>query len=29
MRISCDRPQAWVTEASLSTRTLRMPLTMA
>src|SRR5215469_13516025 len=28
MRTSCDRPQAWVTEASLSTMTLRM-LTMS
>src|SRR6266576_2867303 len=29
MRTSCDRPQAWVTEASLSTTTLRMPPSIA
>src|SRR6202034_193893 len=28
-RTSCDRPQASVTEASLSTTMLRMPLTMS
>src|ERR1700730_422705 len=28
MRTSLDKPQAWVTEATLSTTTLRIPLTI-